>query len=140
MTQSAQATSKPDKRHAEFQGLGDGTAQAATQAALDAAMTATENAARTIHGQLITEDGTVFGNVGIRLYRDDGDGVFIPPEGAVVMPLTSVQTTPESPAVAPEEGAADVADENTLSYGETSRDIDRGRSLICGSSSAWNAT
>jgi len=119
-TQSAQATLEAGQTAtAEFQAGQTATAQAATQAALDAAMTATENAARTIHGQLITEDGTVFGNVGIRLYRDDGDGVFIPPEGAVVMPLTSVQTTPESPAVAPEEGAADVADESTLSYGET---------------------
>ncbi len=119
-TQSAQATLEAGQTAtAEFQAGQTATAQAATQAALDAAMTATENAARTIHGQLITEDGTVFGNVGIRLYRDDGDGVFVPPEGAVVVPLTSVQTTPESPAVAPEEGAADVADESTLSYGET---------------------
>lgn len=53
------------------------TAQAATQEALNQSLTATAEANRLI-GIVIDEQGTIFGNVTLKLYRDDGDGIFTP--------------------------------------------------------------
>ncbi|MBP8973662.1 MAG: PPC domain-containing protein, partial [Anaerolineae bacterium] len=52
-------------------------AQAATQDALNQNLTATAEANRLV-GIVIDEQGTIFGNVTLKLYRDDGDGVFTP--------------------------------------------------------------
>ncbi len=104
-TQSAQATLEAEQTAtAEFLAGQTATSEAATQEALNAAMTATESAARTIRGRLVNEDGTVFGNVGIRLYRDDGDGVFNPAPVAIV-PTPAASVTPAAPPAGPEETA-----------------------------------
>lgn len=50
----------------------------ATQAARDAEGTATALMQRSFSGQVIDEAGNIFGGVTLRLYRDDGDGVFNP--------------------------------------------------------------
>lgn len=130
-TQSAQATLEAGQTAtAEFLAGQTATAEFATQEALNAAMTATENAARTIRGRLVNEDGTIFGNVAIRLYRDNGDGVFNPASVAM-LPTPSTTTTPQPPSLAPT-GTTEVSegqvappettpapDQRLISYGQT---------------------
>lgn len=72
-------------------------ALAQTQAAEFADMTATASASRSVTGQVIDETGNIFGGVTLRLYRDDGDGIFNPAED------TAAQTSP--PTRTPEPGA-----------------------------------
>ncbi|MBI5957498.1 MAG: PPC domain-containing protein, partial [Chloroflexi bacterium] len=86
-------------------------AQTATQEAIFATQTkvAQDNV---LTGQVINEEGTVFGNVTLRLYRDDGDGVF--------NPATDAQPTP-APG-----GATPASDETTgpeqaIRYGESAQ-------------------
>jgi len=51
--------------------------QTATQNAINDSLTATAEANR-LAGVVVDEEGTIFGNVTLKLYRDDGDGVFNP--------------------------------------------------------------
>jgi hypothetical protein len=51
--------------------------QTATQVVLNEQMTATAESNR-LFGIVVDKDGNIFGNATLRLYRDDGDGVFTP--------------------------------------------------------------
>ncbi|GAB4417842.1 MAG: hypothetical protein Kow00106_13740 [Anaerolineae bacterium] len=76
--QALAATSAAQTATAEF--IANQTlaaAQTATQDALNQALTATAEANR-LTGIVIDEQGNIFGNVTLKLYRDDGDGVFTP--------------------------------------------------------------
>ncbi len=76
--QALAATSAAQTATAEF--IANQTlaaAQTATQEALNQALTATAEANR-LTGIVIDEQGNIFGNVTLKLYRDDGDGVFTP--------------------------------------------------------------
>lgn len=63
-----------------------------TQVAINANLTATAAAARSFTGELVDESGNLFGGVTLRLYRDDGDGIFNPAQDTVQNPAAS---TPE---------------------------------------------
>lgn len=92
--QALAATSAAQTATAEF--IANQTlaaAQTATQEALNQALTATAEANR-VKGIVIDEQGNIFGNVTLKLYRDDGDGVFSPadltPAPAGIAPGTGV--------------------------------------------------
>jgi len=74
-----------------------------TQVAIDANLTATAAAARSFSGELVDETGNIFGGVTLRLYRDDGDGIFNP----------ALDTVQNPPASTPEPGTP-----QTLLYGD----------------------
>jgi len=67
-------------------------AQAATQDALNQSLTATAEANRLV-GIVIDEQGTIFGNVTLKLYRDDGDGIFTPADRSPVPTQAPAGTT-----------------------------------------------
>lgn len=92
--QALAATSAAQTATAEFfanQTLA--AAQTATQEALNQALTATAEANR-LTGIVVDEQGNIFGNVTLKLYRDDGDGIFSPadllPGTAAVSPVTGL--------------------------------------------------
>lgn len=92
-------------------------AQTATQDALSAALTATAEA-NTLVGRLIDPQGVARGGVTLRLYRDDGDGIFNPSDRVA---------TPVPAAGVPASAAA-----QTLSYGEAGQGT-----LAANGSSSW---
>lgn len=67
-------------------------AQTATQDALNQNLTATAEANRLV-GIVLDEQGTIFGNVTLRLYRDDGDGVFTPADRTPAPPQAPAGAT-----------------------------------------------
>ena len=81
-------------------------AMTATAEAANANATATAAASRLLTGQVIDEEGNIFGGVTLRLYRDDGDGVFNPAED------TAAESNP--PARTPEPG-----DPQLMAYGDS---------------------
>ncbi len=93
--------------------------QTATQDAINIGLTQTAEA-NTLTGQVVDENGRIFGNVTLRLYKDDGDGVFTPADREPVEP------TPV-PAVSSGETAA-----NAIAYGES-----KGGTLNAGQSVEW---
>lgn len=80
-TQAAiDATNAANTATAEFQARQTQSAiQTATQEAINLGLTATAEANR-LTGLVIDQQGTIFGNATLRLYRDDGDGEFNPVE------------------------------------------------------------
>src|SRR5690606_36003679 len=84
----------------------EAAALTATADAANADATATAAASRTVRGQVIDEEGNIFGGVTLRLYRDDGDGIFNPAED------TAAEANP--PARTPEPGEPQL-----MAYGDT---------------------
>ncbi len=86
--QALAATSAAQTATAEFVAnqtmvAAQAAALTATQDALNQSLTATAEANR-LFGIVIDEQGTIFGNVTLKLYRDDGDGVFTPADRTMV--------------------------------------------------------
>lgn len=92
--------------------------QTQTQQALDAANTATAEA-NTLIGRVVDQEGRAYGNVTLRLYRDNGDGVFspadrTPPPEEAPSGDTGTGGEEEAPAGAPADSGNRV-----IAYGET---------------------
>jgi hypothetical protein len=86
--QALAATSAAQTATAEFVAnqtmvAAQAAALTATQDALNQSLTATAEANR-LYGIVIDEQGTIFGNVTLKLYRDNGDGVFTPADRAAL--------------------------------------------------------
>lgn len=77
-----------------------------TAAVGSANLTATAITSRSVTGQVIDETGNIFGGVTLRLYRDDGDGIFNPAEDTVSGSNPGAST--------PEPGAS-----QTMRYGDS---------------------
>lgn len=83
-----------------------------TQAVSNANLTATAIQARSFSGQVIDEAGNIFGGVILRLYRDDGDGIFNPADEFAVSGASQ-----PNPGSTPQPGTP-----QTLVYGDTVND------------------
>ena len=81
-------------------------AQTATQRAVDESLTATAEANRLV-GRVIDQQGNIFGGATLKLYRDDGDGVFNPAD---------LTPTPSAPSSSETEGGSAAA--QPIRYGE----------------------
>jgi hypothetical protein len=89
--------------------------QTATQQALNEAATATAQAL-ILKGRVVAENNTAFGNVQLRLYRDDGDSAFDPAEVAAAP--TPAPGTPQEPG-AGEPGTTEPGGEEPSDVTET---------------------
>ena len=97
-------------------------AQTATQAQVNEGLTATAQA-NTLKGRVFGKDGTAFVGATLKLYRDDGDGVFSPAD---------LTPTPGAGAAGAEGGATAAG---SVNYGETIQGT-----LSTGQKVAWTFT
>jgi hypothetical protein len=126
-TQAAiEATNVANTATAEFNAAQTLAAQqTATQDALN--ITATFAAEQNVlSGQVIDEEGNIFGNVTLRLYRDNGDGVF--------NPITDAAPTP-APGNATPANSALTGGGQAIRYGETAQGT-----LGAGEKANWSFT
>lgn len=76
--EAVRATSQAETATAEALANQTAVAQTSTQEAIDQSMTATVQAERRVRIRVVDPQGNALDNVTLRLYRDDGDGVFTP--------------------------------------------------------------
>ena len=89
--------------------------QTQTQEAINQGLTATAESMR-LFGTIVDPEGNIVGNVTLRLYRDDGDGVFTP-EDQIPTPTPVAAEQPATTGEAKSIEYGQIA-EGTLARGE----------------------
>lgn len=124
------ATDQANTATAEFVASQTAAAQqTATQEGLSEEMTATAEANR-LFGRVIDKDGNIFGNATLRLYRDDGDGVFTPADRTPVPGGGGAELSPGEGGAGAGPGASS-GEPQPINYGEIAQGaVGRGETAV----------